>query len=76
MIRQIQNTYNNRQRRRKKKYVFCEAEKKLLSFFVKEKKSEVSFCQLRKYCIVDLDMSLLDFHKVYILLLEKGVLVE
>ncbi|MEM1971218.1 MAG: hypothetical protein QXM92_01995 [Candidatus Anstonellales archaeon] len=69
---------NEKRRRRKgkKKYIFSEAEKKLLSFFVKEKKSEVSFCQLRKYCIVDLDMSLLDFHKVYILLLEKGVLVE
>ncbi|MEM2919413.1 MAG: hypothetical protein QXI92_02765 [Candidatus Nitrosocaldus sp.] len=75
MIRQIQNTYNNRQRRRKK-YIFSEAEKKLLLFFVKEKSSEVPFWKLKYYCINDLGMNLSEFYHVYTLLLELNVLVE
>lgn len=63
-------------RRRKKYIIFSKAEEELLSFFVKERKHEVLFSELKHYCINNLDMNLIEFYKAYVTLLEKGILVE
>ncbi|MEM2857279.1 MAG: hypothetical protein QW416_09280 [Candidatus Nitrosocaldaceae archaeon] len=66
----------NEKNRRKYYIILSEAEKKLLSFFVKEKDSTVQFIKLRRYCIIDLDMDTAEFYEAYTSLLKKEILVD